>query len=85
MGLKPKTFTEILQRQPAAFVRIATSRKYLGLVVLSQAPRFARVLEEELMEAFRAFDDGTGFLSVQDLRHVMSNLGTGRPGRRTGT
>ncbi|CAJ1415300.1 unnamed protein product [Effrenium voratum] len=31
--------------------------------------------EEELMEAFRAFDDGTGFLSVQDLRHVMSNLG----------
>ena len=32
--------------------------------------------EEELKEAFRVFDkDQTGFISAQELRHVMTNLG----------
>ena len=32
--------------------------------------------EEELREAFRAFDkDGQGFISAVELRHVMTNLG----------
>merc|ERR1719330_1512240 len=32
--------------------------------------------EEELIEAFKVFDrDGNGFISVAELRHVMSNLG----------
>lgn len=32
--------------------------------------------EEEILEAFRVFDrNGDGFLSVADLRHVMTNLG----------
>ncbi|CAF4052927.1 unnamed protein product, partial [Adineta steineri] len=32
--------------------------------------------EEEIREAFRVFDkDGTGFLSADELRHVMTNLG----------
>jgi len=32
--------------------------------------------EEELVEAFKVFDrDGSGFISVSEIRHVMSNLG----------
>ena len=32
--------------------------------------------EEEISEAFRVFDkDGSGFISVAELRHVMTNLG----------
>merc|ERR1719464_728791 len=32
--------------------------------------------EEELIEAFKAFDrDGSGFISAAELRHVMTNLG----------
>merc|ERR1711988_1174382 len=32
--------------------------------------------EEELIEAFKIFDrDGSGFISVAELRHVMTNLG----------
>merc|ERR1712146_257861 len=32
--------------------------------------------EEEIKEAFRVFDkDGNGFISVAELRHVMTNLG----------
>jgi len=32
--------------------------------------------EEEMREAFKVFDkDGQGFLSVAELRHIMSNLG----------
>ena len=32
--------------------------------------------EETLREAFRVFDkDGNGFISIQELRHVMSCLG----------
>ena len=32
--------------------------------------------EEELREAFRAFDkDGQGFISAMELKHVMTNLG----------
>ena len=33
-------------------------------------------MEEEIREAFRAFDkDGNGFISAADLRHVITNLG----------
>ncbi|AFZ79692.1 calmodulin, putative [Theileria equi strain WA] len=32
--------------------------------------------EEELVQAFKVFDrDGNGFISAQELRHVMTNLG----------
>ena len=32
--------------------------------------------EEELREAFKVFDkDGNGFISADELRHVMTNLG----------
>ncbi|BAM40412.1 calmodulin [Theileria orientalis strain Shintoku] len=32
--------------------------------------------EEELIQAFKVFDrDGNGFISAQELRHVMTNLG----------
>lgn len=32
--------------------------------------------EEEIAEAFRVFDkDGNGLISVNEIRHVMSNLG----------
>lgn len=32
--------------------------------------------EEEIVEAFRVFDkDGTGTISVAELRHIMGNLG----------
>ncbi|XP_072858380.1 calmodulin-like [Pogona vitticeps] len=36
----------------------------------------ARDTEEEIREAFRVFDkDGNGYISVAELRHVMTNLG----------
>jgi calmodulin len=35
-----------------------------------------KVNEKEILEAFRVFDrDGTGKLSVAELRHIMGNLG----------
>ena len=34
--------------------------------------------QEELMEAFRVFDvNGSGVISAEEFRHVMTNLGTG--------
>jgi calmodulin len=32
--------------------------------------------EEEIKEAFKVFDkDGTGYISAEELKHVMTNLG----------
>jgi calmodulin len=34
--------------------------------------------EDEILEAFKAFDkDGNGFVSADELRHIMHNLGLG--------